>query len=101
MIRINCPWCGLRDHSEFNYIGDANRVRPDDPAAASAEDWHDFVYLRDNPRGPHLEFWQHVSGCRSFLKVFRDTLTHEVLAVGRPGDDLDVNDPSTSVRAVP
>jgi hypothetical protein len=26
--------------------------------------WHDYVYLRDNPAGPHRELWQHVSGCR-------------------------------------
>ncbi|NBQ83840.1 MAG: sarcosine oxidase subunit delta, partial [Alphaproteobacteria bacterium] len=23
MIRIDCPFCGLRDHSEFSYGGDA------------------------------------------------------------------------------
>ena len=23
MIRINCPYCGERDHSEFSYGGDA------------------------------------------------------------------------------
>ena len=28
MIRINCPFCGLRDHSEFTYGGDATIEYP-------------------------------------------------------------------------
>ena len=87
MIRIKCPWCGVRDHAEFRYVGDATKLRPE-PGAGTPEEWHDFVYIRDNPRGPHLEIWQHVHGCRSFLQVCRDTRTHDVLAVGLPGDDL-------------
>ncbi|MCY4592179.1 MAG: sarcosine oxidase subunit delta [Alphaproteobacteria bacterium] len=86
MIRINCPYCGPRDHQEFAYVGDATLTRPSDDAGGDA--WYDFVYLRDNPRGPHLEYWQHVHGCRAFVKVLRDTLTHEVLATGTAADDL-------------
>lgn len=79
MIKITCPFCGARGHKEFDYIGDGARAYPD-PATASEEDWHDYVYLRDNPRGPHREIWQHVAGCRRFIAVTRDTLTHEVIA---------------------
>ncbi len=86
MIRIPCPWCGPRDHSEFVYVGDATKRRPDDGADGGA--WFDFVYVRDNPRGPHLEYWRHAQGCGAFVKVLRDTATHEVLAAGRPEDDL-------------
>ncbi|MEM1164476.1 MAG: sarcosine oxidase subunit delta, partial [Pseudomonadota bacterium] len=28
MIRIRCPFCGLRDHSEFSYEGDATVAYP-------------------------------------------------------------------------
>ncbi|MCR9178407.1 MAG: sarcosine oxidase subunit delta [Alphaproteobacteria bacterium] len=90
MIRITCPHCGPRDHAEFSYIGDATKIRPADPAAATAEDWHSYVYLRDNPHGPHLEYWHHVQGCRAHVKVLRDTLTHEVLACGLPSDTLEI-----------
>ena len=86
MIRIACPYCGLRDHQEFAYVGDASRVRPTDEAGSDA--WFDYVYLRDNPRGPHQEYWQHIHGCRAFVKVVRNTLTHEILASGLPDDDL-------------
>lgn len=80
MLRITCPHCGQRDHSEFTYGGDALRKRPD-PAGGSDEEWFDYVFLRDNPRGPHKEYWHHVQGCRQWLIVERDTLTHEILGV--------------------
>jgi sarcosine oxidase subunit delta len=39
------------------------------------------VFIRDNPRGAHHEYWQHVHGCRQWLRVVRDTVTHEIAAV--------------------
>ena len=36
------------------------------------------MYLRDNPKGKHRELWQHNAGCREWLVVTRDTLTHQV-----------------------
>jgi sarcosine oxidase subunit delta len=79
MLRIPCPFCGLRDHSEFVYEGDAT---VDYPALdAPREAWFEAVFLRDNPRGAHLERWHHVQGCRALLIVERDTLTHAIGAV--------------------
>ena len=75
-MRIPCPFCGPRELSEFTYLGDAAPVRPvtaDDGAV------FDYVYLRDNPAGPHRERWYHAAGCRLWLTVTRDTRTHEVL----------------------
>lgn len=80
MLLIRCPYCGPRAQIEFSYGGDAGAKRPQDPAGVSLEAWLDYVYLRDNPRGPHWELWQHSAGCRRWLRVHRDTLTHEVLA---------------------
>jgi heterotetrameric sarcosine oxidase delta subunit len=77
-MRIPCPFCGERDAREFTYLGDATVTRPD-PAAPEAERrFFDYVYLRDNPAGPHRELWYHAQGCRSWLKVERDTRTHRV-----------------------
>ena len=78
-MQITCPTCGTRDSGEFTYWGDATVKRPA-PETASQQDWCDYVYLRDNPMGPHRECWQHVQGCRQFLLVERDTETH---AIGR------------------
>jgi sarcosine oxidase subunit delta len=80
MLRIDCPYCGLRDHAEFAFGGDAARERPghDD---VDFERWYAYVFLRDNPRGPAREFWHHVHGCRQWLVVERDTLTHAITSV--------------------
>jgi heterotetrameric sarcosine oxidase delta subunit len=83
MLRINCPWCGLRDEVEFRYRGDAEAQRP--PAAATSaagtEAFIAYVYERSNPRDWHLEWWLHVGGCRRLLKIERHTLTHEIRTV--------------------
>jgi sarcosine oxidase subunit delta len=84
-MRISCPHCGERGHDEFIYLGDATVTRP--AANAPAADWHDYVYVRDNPSGPHRELWQHVSGCRAWLVVGRDTRTHAILSV-EPARDV-------------
>jgi heterotetrameric sarcosine oxidase delta subunit len=77
-MRIPCPFCGERDLSEFSYLGDA--ARHPDLGADLAEPLFEAVYLRDNPAGPHEELWHHVFGCRSWLIVTRNTVTHEILA---------------------
>ncbi|MBD9541336.1 sarcosine oxidase subunit delta [Ensifer sp. ENS04] len=77
MLRIHCPVCGLRDETEFTYGGDASVSRPD-VNEATAKPWIDYVFMRDNPRGPHREYWHHVSACRQWIVVERDTLTHQI-----------------------
>ena len=73
-MRIKCPYCGERALEEFTYRGDA------------AEAWTEYVYLRDNPAGPHKEHWHHSAGCHSWLVVTRDTRTHEIVAVEFAGN---------------
>ena len=77
-MRIPCPYCGSRDVSEFAYLGDATRVRPEGGAGAAA--MAAYVYDRDNPAGPHREHWYHAGGCRLWLTVTRDTRSHAILA---------------------
>ncbi len=79
MIRINCPYCGERDHSEFSYGGDGSITYP--ALDASAEEWLEAVFQRENIRGVQTETWHHVSGCRQWLLVERDTMTHEIHSV--------------------
>ena len=83
-MRIQCPFCGERDSSEFGYLGDANCRRPDADAPDAAAQFFAAVYVRDNPAGAHDELWYHASGCRSWLRVRRNTRTHEILAVSFP-----------------
>jgi methylglutamate dehydrogenase subunit B len=77
---IACPYCGARDAQEFSYRGDASPVRPDPSAPDALEKFHDYVYLRDNPAGAHRELWYHGAGCRRWIEVARDTLTHAIAA---------------------
>ncbi len=77
-MRITCPWCGPRPLSEFTYGGDAGKTRPKKLDKASPDEWADYVYLRENPAGRHVEYWHHSGGCRSWLVVTRDTLSHEI-----------------------
>jgi sarcosine oxidase subunit delta len=86
MLRIPCPFCGERDHPEFAYGGDASVHRPA-LEERSLDAWHRYVFLRDNPKGPHREFWQHVGGCRAWLVVERDTKTHAVHGARLASDD--------------
>jgi heterotetrameric sarcosine oxidase delta subunit len=85
-MRIECCYCGVRSSEEFTYLGDATLVRPENLYGQPRDDavrqrWHDYVYLRDNPAGPHRELWQHLSGCRAWLVVTRNTRTHEIMRV--------------------
>ena len=80
-MRIACPHCGARDVREFSYLGDATVERPDPGAPDALARFVDYVYLRDNPAGPHRELWYHASGCQAWLVVTRDTRTHAILAV--------------------
>jgi heterotetrameric sarcosine oxidase delta subunit len=93
---IPCPFCGPREHAEYAYGGDATVRRPDEQTPAWGPAWQAYVFQRANPRGAHLEYWQHVAGCRQWLVVTRDTLTHEIEGAGfaedGPGCDTPIGD---------
>lgn len=77
MLRIPCPFCGVRDHAEFSYGGDATVSYPP-IESTDRRAWYEAVFLRENPCGPHKEYWHHAQGCRMWLVVERDTMTHEI-----------------------
>jgi sarcosine oxidase subunit delta len=79
-MRIQCPFCGQRDLTEFTYLG-AYVPRPSPGDADSPARFFDAVYVRENPAGRHEDLWYHAFGCRSWLIVTRDTRTHEIFAV--------------------
>jgi sarcosine oxidase subunit delta len=81
MLQIKCPWCGLRDETEYKYGGQAHVAYPGDPSALSDEEWAEYLFFRDNPKGPFAERWVHTGGCRKWFNAVRDTSTYEFLAV--------------------
>ena len=81
-MRLTCPWCGERDASEFTYRGDATASRPDfrtdmldDTGRPALEA---YVFDRANPAGEHVELWNHTGGCRTHVRVVRDTTRHRI-----------------------
>jgi sarcosine oxidase, subunit delta len=88
MLIIACPWCGPRDQSEFAYGGEAHIARPLNPDALSDAEWADYLFIRRNPKGRHLEQWGHAYGCRKWFNVERDTVTYRITATYKPGDSL-------------
>ena len=86
MLLIHCPWCGPRDEHEFSPGGEAHIARPLSPETLSDEQWADYLFMRTNPKGPHLERWVHTDGCRRWFNVCRDTVSHRILAVYKMGE---------------
>jgi sarcosine oxidase, subunit delta len=87
MLLIRCPWCGDRDETEFGYGGQAHVPYPADPDALDDAAWGEYLFVRDNPKGPWAERWVHSAGCRRWFNVLRDTGTHRVLGsyeIGAP-----------------
>jgi sarcosine oxidase subunit delta len=75
MLLIPCPHCGPRPEIEFTYVGEADIVRPADPAAVDDDAWAAFLHARANPKGPLRELWRHTHGCGRFVTLTRNTVT--------------------------
>jgi sarcosine oxidase subunit delta len=78
---ITCPHCGTRPVEEFTFLGDAKPQRPSSNDPATMDQWFDYVYLRDNPKGAIDEYAHHSGGCRTWLVVTRNTEMHAIDAV--------------------
>lgn len=85
MLVIVCPHCGPRNSDEFTFNGEV-RPRPDVNATSPAE-WRRYLYMRQNRAGWVTERWFHVSGCRRFLMVERNTETNEIRGVAVLGGE--------------
>ena len=77
MLRIPCPYCGVRDEPEFVFGGPSHVTRPS--SDADDKSWSSYLFDRINPAGTHLERWLHVHGCGRWFNVARDTRTHKIL----------------------
>lgn len=100
MLLIPCPNCGPRPEAEFTYGGQAHVQRTVEDTH-SDEQMAEFLYLRRNPKGVHVERWRHAHGCTKFFNTVRHTVTDKILAtyrVGEPTPDLDALARSPAVR---
>lgn len=85
-MRIRCPYCGERSLDEFAFHGDAAPLRPDGSSDSDTKRFYEYVFERDNRRGVNEELWQHLAGCRAWLVVKRDVVTHEIFDVAAARD---------------
>lgn len=65
--------------------GRGNRVRGGGEAHlkrfgpdSSDDDFHAYLFKRENPKGVHLERWRHTNGCGKWFHAARNTVTLEV-----------------------
>jgi sarcosine oxidase, subunit delta len=87
MLLIHCPWCGPRAEREFRCGGEAHIVRPDGADALSDGEWAEYLFMRHNKKGVHLERWWHAHGCRRWFNAARDTVSDRFLEVYAMGAD--------------
>jgi sarcosine oxidase subunit delta len=86
MLLIECPFCGLRDETEFSYAGEAHIARPLETEKLSDAEWADYLFMRKNPKGTHREQWLHAAGCRRYFNAVRDTVSYRISATYKIGD---------------
>ena len=82
-LKVNCPNCGPRSHTEFWFGGEVpvhhgdEQTRDGDSGGDEALE-ADFarVWLKRNAAGVQAERWFHHAGCRRWLTARRDTRTN-------------------------
>ncbi|MDF1668718.1 MAG: sarcosine oxidase subunit delta [Roseovarius sp.] len=77
MLILTCPCCDVTgEETEFVAGGEAHlkRFGP----GSTDDDFHDYLFMKENPKGVHLERWRHANGCGKWFLAARDTMTMEV-----------------------
>ncbi|MGE4325109.1 MAG: sarcosine oxidase subunit delta [Pseudodonghicola sp.] len=77
MLILHCPYCGVSaEETEFAAGGEAHikRFGP----GSSDEEFRDYLFARENPKGVHFERWRHAYGCGKWFHAARCTVTLEV-----------------------
>jgi len=77
MQMFPCPFCGLRDETEFRFGGMAGKIRPIGGAAAPSAAWSRYLYFQPGLKGRVAEIWTHAP-CGELFQLERDNVTHAV-----------------------
>jgi sarcosine oxidase subunit delta len=80
---LTCPYCGIREVTDFAFGGEAGRRPRERP---THRELNTYNYFRRNVAGVQREWWYHRSGCRAWFVADRDTRTNEVLMTALPAD---------------
>jgi sarcosine oxidase subunit delta len=79
MLVVACPNCGDRNASEFHFGGE---YQPR-PHSTEAEEWTNYLYMKDNRSDLQTEWWFHRAGCGLWFLVERNTLTNQIFKTNR------------------
>ena len=77
MLTLQCPYCGVHaEETELHAEGEAHlkRFGP----GSDDDQFHDYLFMRENPKGVHFERWRHAVGCGKWFHAARCTVTMEV-----------------------
>ena len=75
---INCPNCGRRNPYEFKFGGECKQIPGE---KAHQKTWCDYLFFNENMAGFQDEWWFHNLGCGEWVKIRRNTATHEMVEV--------------------
>lgn len=78
MQRFECPFCGLRDETEFRFVTEAGVERPEPAETVTAAGWSEYLHSRRSLKGEAGEIWLHLP-CGEYFRMTRDTVTREVV----------------------
>lgn len=77
MLTLTCPYCGVQaDETELSAGGEAHLIR--ETVGSDDETFEGYLFMRDNPKGVHLERWRHAYGCGKWFHAARCTMTLQV-----------------------
>ncbi len=77
MLILKCPYCGVEaDETELSAGGEAHLKR--ETVGSDDAAFEEYLFMRENPKGVHLERWRHAFGCGKWFHAARDTVTLEV-----------------------
>ncbi len=77
MLTLECPYCSIQaDETELHAGGEAHLKR--ETVGSLDNDFEDYLFMRENPKGVHFERWRHVAGCGKWFHAARCTMTLEV-----------------------
>ncbi|MEL6640422.1 MAG: sarcosine oxidase subunit delta [Pseudomonadota bacterium] len=79
MQMFTCPFCGARNETEFHFVGELGKVRPDTTTEITDAAWATYLHTQRNEKGRVREVWMHLP-CAELFVMERDSVSMEVIA---------------------
>lgn len=77
MLTLKCPYCGVQaEETELHPGGEAHLTRHG--PGSDDDSFESYLFLRENPKGVHVERWRHAYGCGKWFHAARCTTTLDV-----------------------